>query len=263
MGDIQFLYHYTSIPTLAYILRNRSIRFNNLLNVDDPEEAETEDLGKAGRHCLVSCWTDISEDLIPMWNIYTPDMKGVRIKMRQNPFKQYTYNKGELHFTQTTNSYIDYNSDYAKKVNIFDKCPLLVKVEYTENEKLLKPKVITKSENGVTVSFNDIGKYKRTSWAFQHEYRYKITTAPWSMEELEKVETPEEQLQIFMRLLDENNTQYCNEIFLNLADDAFEDMEILLAPKTTDAEYIIVDALLEKYCKGMNIKLEKSGILVR
>ncbi len=51
----EYLYHYTSIETLALILKNRTIRFNNLLNVDDPEEAETKDLGLSGKHCLVSC----------------------------------------------------------------------------------------------------------------------------------------------------------------------------------------------------------------
>ena len=83
----EYLYHYTSIETLALILKNRTIRFNNLLNVDDPEEAETKDLGLSGKHCLVSCWTKSSEDTLPMWNMYTPRMKGVRIKMKMNPFK--------------------------------------------------------------------------------------------------------------------------------------------------------------------------------
>lgn len=45
------------IEALALILKNRTIKFNHLLNVDDPEEAETEDLGLSGKHCLVSCWT--------------------------------------------------------------------------------------------------------------------------------------------------------------------------------------------------------------
>lgn len=83
------------------------------------------------------------------------------------------------------------------------------------------------------------------------------------MEELEKVKTPEEHIRIFNRLFDEHNLQFCNEIFLDLAEDAFEGMEILLAPKTSDAEYIIAESLLDKYCNGMNVKLEKSKIMVR
>ena len=110
------LYHYTSIQTLALILKNKRLLFNNLLNVDDPEEAESEDLGLIGKHCLISCWTDSSEDVLPMWNMYTPDMKGVRIGMRVNPFRKYIYNKGEMHFTENVLSHIDFKSEYAKKV---------------------------------------------------------------------------------------------------------------------------------------------------
>ena len=76
-----------------------------------------------------------------------------------------------------------------------------------------------------------IGRYKRKCWAFQNEYRYIITTAPWTIDELENVKTVEEQIQIFDRLLDNDNKQICNEMYLALSDDAFEGMEILLAPK--------------------------------
>ena len=54
---MEYLYHYTSIETLALILANKTICFNNLLNVDDSEEAETFDMGKFGRFVYVSCWT--------------------------------------------------------------------------------------------------------------------------------------------------------------------------------------------------------------
>lgn len=220
----EYLYHYTSIEKLALILKNRTIKFNNLLNVD---------------------------------------MKGVRIKLRKYPFKQYTYNKGEKHFTEDIISYIDYNGSYTTSVCISAQCPLLEKIEYTDDEKLLKPKIITKSENGINASFQNIGRCKRTYWNFQQEYRYIIRTAPWGMMELERVKEPNEQIIIFNRILDKNNTQYCNEIYLDLAEDAFSDMEVLLAPKTTESECIIVQALLDKYCHGYHTKVEKSKIRVR
>lgn len=262
MEEIEFLYHYTSIQSLALILKNRSIKFNNLLNVDDPEEAETEDLGKAGRHCLVSCWTANKEDVIPMWNLYTPDMKGVRIGMRKYPFKEYVYRKGEMHFVADTPSYINYDSAYAKTVNILPKSPLFEKVIYTDREELLKPKIVTKTENDINVSFENIGRCKRKYWSFQQEYRYIIRTAPWSMKELENVKSPEGNLRLFNRVLDENNTQFCKEIFLDLADDAFANMEILLAPKASEPEFIIVQALLDKYCPNNHIKIGKSRIRI-
>ena len=39
---MEFLYHYTSLERLALILKNKTVCVNNLLNVDDIEEAETE-----------------------------------------------------------------------------------------------------------------------------------------------------------------------------------------------------------------------------
>lgn len=258
-----YLYHYTSIENLALILKNRSIKFNNLLNVDDPEETETEDLGKAGRHCLISCWTDNEEDVIPMWNMYTPDMKGVRIKMRKYPFKQYVYGENVLHFKEKTKSYINYNDIYAKTVSIAPSCPLLEKIEYTKDESLLKPQILTTTKNIINASFKNVGRCKRNYWEFQQEYRYIIRTAPWSIEELEKVKTLEEQMLIYERILDKNNTQFCNEIYLDLAEDAFDDMAILLAPKTSGAERIIVQALLEKYCPNVSVQIDKSRIRVK
>lgn len=56
--------HCASIGTLALILKNKAIKFNNLLNVDDPEKAETEDLGLSGKHCLVSRWAESGEDSV-------------------------------------------------------------------------------------------------------------------------------------------------------------------------------------------------------
>ena len=251
----EYLYHYTSIETLALILKNRTIKFNNLLNVDDPEEAETADLGLSGKHCLVSCWTKNSEDIIPMRNMYTPGMKGARIKMRMNPFKQYTYNKGENHFFETTLSCIDYKGDYTKKVTIAAECPLTVEVLYTDNEDLLHPQIKTQTGDWISISLEKLGRYKRKYWAFQNEYRYIIRTAPWTMDEMEKVTSVDEHIHLYK--------QICNEIYLALADDAFEDMEVLLAPKTSEAEYIIVQALLEKYCPSVQVKLEKSKIRVK
>lgn len=259
----EYLYHYTSIETLALILKNRNIRFNNLLYVDDPEEAETRDLGLSGKYCLVSCWTKSSEDTLPMWCMYTPRMNGVRIKMRINPFVRYTYNKGEFHFTDNISSCIDYRGDYTKSVTITPNCPELIKINYTNDEDLLHPLILSLTKDGVDVSLEKLGRHKRKYWILQKEYRYIITTAPWTMDELERAGTEEKQIRLFNRLLDRNNKQICKELYLNLAEDAFDDMEILLAPKTSEADYIIVEALLAKYCPDIHINVEKSKMRVR
>ena len=97
---MKYLYHYTSLETLALILRNKTICFNNLLYVDDLDEAETEDMGKFGKFVYVSCWTEDSEESIPLWNLYTPNMHGVRIRMPEFPFKKYRFKKGEYFLSE-------------------------------------------------------------------------------------------------------------------------------------------------------------------
>ena len=39
-----YLYHYTSIENLLLILKNKTIAFNSLQNVDDLEERDSEDI---------------------------------------------------------------------------------------------------------------------------------------------------------------------------------------------------------------------------
>ena len=59
---MDYLYHYTTVDTLKLILENKTFRFKSLENMDDSEEAETEDYGNLGRFCYVSCWTENSNE---------------------------------------------------------------------------------------------------------------------------------------------------------------------------------------------------------
>ena len=158
MEHTEFLYHYTSIHNLALILKNKTFRFCNLLNVDDPDEAYTSDLGSAGKYALVSCWTATNEDVLPMWSMYTTNMSGVRIKMKKNPFKVYQYEPGELHFKEKVESNINYYDENICKYAIAPSCPKLIKVEYTNDESLLYPKICIENGDNVTISFEKMGK---------------------------------------------------------------------------------------------------------
>lgn len=51
------LYHYTTIDTLALILKNRTIRFNRLDKVDDLEEKVVSCGVNLGQYIFASCWT--------------------------------------------------------------------------------------------------------------------------------------------------------------------------------------------------------------
>ncbi|RLK62390.1 hypothetical protein D3H64_10090 [Atopobacter sp. AH10] len=73
------IYHYTSMESLYLILKNRTLRFTNLLNMDDLEEGITQDYEYAKQYQYVSCWTEENQESIPQWSIYSVDMKGIRI----------------------------------------------------------------------------------------------------------------------------------------------------------------------------------------
>src|SRR5690625_4237641 len=84
----EHLYHYTSIETLALILRNQTIRFRRLDLMDDPDEALTADLGRQGKYVLVSCWTDRVDEELLIWSLYTTGLRGVRIRLPVPPFEK-------------------------------------------------------------------------------------------------------------------------------------------------------------------------------
>lgn len=60
--------------------------------------------------------------------------------------------------SEKTVSCIDYRSHYAKKVDIVAKYPLVVEVEYTEDEDLLHPQIKSKIENGISISLGEFNK---------------------------------------------------------------------------------------------------------
>lgn len=266
----EFLYHYTSINTLALILKNKTICFNNLLYVDDLEEVETKDMGKFGRYCCVSCWSGESNESIPLWNMYTPGMSGVRIKLPKFPFKKYVIEKNEMDNVEKIETYIDMKknmkSDNALIANYY---PEIVKVEYTEDEKLLYPEIksetigIENSNNVTTTSYTilPIGKYKRSNWAFQNEWRYKIFAMPYTYTELGMCKTVEDQQRLIARLEDVEQAIPYNKIFLEIDKACLKNMEIVLGPKATEADEIIVKTLVEKYCS--TAKVYRSSLKVR
>lgn len=267
---MEYLYHYTSLETLALILSNKTIRFNNLLYVDDIEEAETNDMGKFGRIAYVSCWTDDERESIPLWNMYTPNMHGVRIRMKKFPFKRYHFSKGEMFLEEDIETYINLRKVYDEnKVNIVSDLPKLEKVEYSDEVDDLYPKIKIESYKGaaqdyinakrmedlqsqkVEYLFEKLGKYKRTNWEFQKEWRYIITASPMGMKELYPV-TFKKQQELIRRIENLDLIPPCKDIFLELSEDAFEDMEIILGPRMSEAEKILAKALVDKYCPNAN-----------
>ena len=84
--SVDSIYHYTSIESLALILKTRSLRFTRLDGVDDVREAQAHAGIDFGRFFFVSCWTQQAEESIPQWSMYSREMQGVRLELPEFPF---------------------------------------------------------------------------------------------------------------------------------------------------------------------------------
>lgn len=278
---MRYLYHYTSLDTLALILKNRTLCFNNLMNVDDMEEAQSEDMGEFGKFVYVSCWTEDSEESIPLWNLYTPDMHGVRIKLPEYPFQTYHYKKGEFFLEKDVDTYINFADIFREnKYSMTPDNPVLVAVKYDNEKSRLYPVVRIESYPGavqdfleaesledikrkdikVTYSFKEIGCYKRKNWSFQKEWRYKISISPMGLQQAIP-STFEKQQEYIRRLEDRTAKPPVQRLFLTLSENALKELEVVFGPKMTDTEKIIAVALLKKY--SPKCKYKESCLKIR
>lgn len=261
----EFLYHYTSIETLALILKNKKIRFNQMSNTDDLEESMTGDAGRFGKYIFVSCWTASDEDNIPMWHMYSEKLTGVRIKLPTLPFKNYLreyYDLGKdnsITFEDAKKS-----SKYPKffippyeflegELGIspefqFDDFEL--KVYYTNDEEKINPKILKYDDESLSINTGSIGKYKRECWKFQDEYRYRIVVQPENMNKMIGKD---------MHILLNNSINgMIKNVDLPISyydlvidEDDFRKMEIMKGPGMTSGQSEIVDTLVGKYNPGI------------
>lgn len=215
----QFLYHYTSIKTLAYILKNRTIKFNSLSHVDDLTECQTQDLHDFGKYCYVSCWTDKETEDIPMWIMYAQKGHGIRIRMKCNPFIHMDFN--------VSDNYIRYpNKGYELDEVIYHPGKTIqnTKINYSD----------TSEEPSLAIGAKVF--VKPPCWNFQNEWRYCLAYIP-------NINYLDQNVQNKIETIN----PIWDEIFINLDSSAFETMEILMGPMTDDADNIIVNALLKQY----------------
>lgn len=262
MENIEYLYHYTSIETLALILKNRSIRFQSLDKMDDLQEQLVSDIKNIGQFCFVSSWTDNAEESIPMWNMYASLHLGVRIKMRRNPFKLYKNTAEEI--SKVFNiSYNDESKDMSKIAfesyipfsEMIDKDffsaqsmqdDLLHEIKYTDDKSKLYPVLLKDDGCCFSISLNSLGRYKNLHWKFQREWRYILNFIPFHFNQ-----TQSQTMLDFKSIINKMKLGLENQPFpyydMALSDEAFCDMEVTMSPRISSGSKIIVQDLIEKY----------------
>lgn len=266
------IYHYTTVDSLAQILKHKTIRFNRLDKVDDLEEGSIHPNGiKVGHYTFVSCWTESNEENISLWKLYTNSGIGVRICLEWDMFKDYVnpdkMTIGGLPFTIKGTAYEITKTPlsdalspqyFVLPVGKQEVSCIYKKVEYVndmerETAHLVK-RIFGDFEHGrVTISLRDLGRYKNKCWAFQEESRFCLAIFPGK-----QFSSVEDFLSGINKWAYESwVNNYSNSISyydMSLRDDIFSTLEITLSPGMPESQRIIVEALKEKYAPSAIIR---------
>jgi hypothetical protein len=255
------IFHYTSIESLALILKTRKIRFSRLDGVDDIQEAQQYAGINFGKYFFVSCWTDISEESIPQWNMYSKEMQGVRIELPDRPFANFQIESLPKHFGVVTGAAI---SSPLPAEDLIGSTHFIVpplndtffhgKVEYVESvEEHYKASitVIQGVNGGKSLRIKDLrnlSRAKSRAWFFQSECRFTLFAMPipenhGSLAPPPGIGLGELMADAFINNIDPG----LKYIDVPLSDAAMKSLKVRTGPLCSPGGKICVEALINQY----------------
>ena len=256
------IYHYTNIETLSLILKKKTIRFNRLDKVDDLSEGDSFQKVNLSKFYFISCWTEDSEESIPLWKMYTNEMKGVRIGIPKDeifpfvpinfPEDHKPYVKGELR------SPLPFADIFGKEHYIFPnfmtEAQFYRKVEYDKNFVQLKNNAIKLEQTNdgkVSLNISDptrIASVKSPKWKFQKESRFVLLIFPsFSDKGMVDKEWRENIPNYILQSLINGEGPNLNFYDVTYNKEILKDMTVTLGPKCNEGEIILVRSLLDKF----------------
>lgn len=265
------LYHYTSIDSLACILKNQTIRFTRLDLLDDLEENIQSSGVNIGSYAFASCWTDDKEESIPLWKMYTENGLGVRLTLDSDMFRDYhnpetmtlsglSFCTKESPFSVTKTPLEDFiNPDHIVLPITpaeMNSC-LFKRIEYVDNvlEHTRNCVKIVQGENNysrVYIYHPNVGKYKNKRWAFQNEVRFVLLIFPGK--KFSSMETfPVEFEQWLFNVWTHNISNSITHYDMHLKEGILNSMEITLSPSMPIPKQIIVKALVDLFAPNAKI----------
>lgn len=268
------IYHYTTIESLALILKNKTLLFNRLDCVDDLEEGSVVSSGiYVGRYVFVSCWTESGEECIPLWKMYGNDRFGVRIGLEKDMFKKYFVKdpkwggqkwRGSMLLSLPPEEF-EREDYFILPIQSIASDYFYRKVQYVDDVevKTRDSVIITSNTDGTFsghISFGEIGRYKHKRWAFQNESRFVLTIFPFNpilCPNQDEVGT------LALNACLQNKELAFTKYFMNLDERVFDNMEITLSPSATEGQRTLVDALVKLYAPNAVVKSSSLGRLVR
>ena len=186
------IYHYTNIDSLALILKTRNLRFTRLDGVDDVREAQYHAGINFGKFFFVSCWTQESEENIPLWNMYSREMQGVRLELPEFPFVNHPLRPNPewdgIECEDGLNGPLPFEalcgSSYFIVPMFFNRDHFAGPIEYVPSVEEVYVRSIRREihANGrVNLGIDGLPmlpRHKSREWSFQKEYRFSLFVLP-------------------------------------------------------------------------------------
>ncbi len=230
----EYLYHYTTIDTLALILKNRSILFTRADLVNDLEEINILDKPEVKKSSFISCWTAQKNESIPMWNLYANEAKGVRIKLKipifegSTPPHEISNHNCQIIVLKNIQNFIEREKDYEWLKYLFG--PIEVNYEINTGVNVIK--------DGNSLLIEKIGTVKSKHWQFEEEFRFlALSNHDWNSQT--------ENFEFKNRPYYSEVKSDCFEIKIDKK--IFNEIEVTLGPCCQKSEKIIVESLLKQF----------------
>nr|WP_314781199.1 DUF2971 domain-containing protein [uncultured Treponema sp.] len=263
------IHHYTSIDTFALILKTGKIRFNRLDHVDDTTENDAFSRLKLGKFFFISCWTTQHRESIPQWNMYTPNMSGVRISLPEQMFN-YKPLHGPDYLQVKTQGHIfspipfeQWSSDKYFIMPYFINHDWFARsVEYRDDYMSQKNQgidVVFEEDKLIDVKLNTpsrLAALKSPDWSFQKEFRFVLMIFPnntaircnHSYDQFHK-----EVIENITKALESGQGADINYYDMELNPKIFDEMTVTLGPLCSYSDKIMVEALIEKFAPNATI----------
>lgn len=253
------IYHYTDIDKLALILSSGNIRFNRLDRVDDVSESLVYSPYDLSKNLFVSCWTHDEIESIPLWNMYTKNLSGVRIEFPNSPFDYQPIQPivggpkaGKLLSPIPWD--VMFNDKFIIANIVFEPHSFEKVVIYDDNFEVKYKDAVRfeQRENNteVVIKLTELASYKHTVWSFQKEIRYVMFLLPSIKIPPAGLADPEFITSLSNHIIESviQNAGVDVEYFdLKLNPAYLNNIKIRLGPHCTIADKLIVESLLDKY----------------
>lgn len=258
------IYHYTSIETLALILKHKSIRFNRLDKMDDHfEKTFLLNQYNWSPYAYVSCWSENPVENIPLWHTYCPGGAGVRIALDQD-FIDWDKQTIAISVPSQPSHHKLPSKDSSGAVSVtfnpiriyrplsdedcYHHVTYANEDEYREYENTIG---MESSNNEVEESImrKYVGLFRKDKWAFQDESRFVIYAVPYTL--TDAVVTHKD----FVNLIKLNMPNNVPFIDVPIKHDKLNHIEVLLGPNVNEAQTILVKALLQKYAPESSLSV--------